>query len=147
MAEPTSRLELLDPGRRVLVGGREMKVSARKGTPQRPLVKLEGADGRIEAEALRGEAIEVPRAEVGTLPAGEFLVDDLVGCAVVDGAREIGTVRDVLLLPAADVLEVVAGEERDPLLVPLVSDAVRSVDIPGGRIDVDMGFLGGADAD
>jgi 16S rRNA processing protein RimM len=141
VAEPTSRLELLDAGRRVIVGGRELKVAWRKGTPERPLVKLEGADGRTGAEALRGEAIEVPRTDVGELAEGEFLVDDLVGCAVVDGARAIGTVRDVLLLPSADVLEVVPGDEQEPLLVPLVSDAVRSVDLDAARIDVDMSFV------
>jgi 16S rRNA processing protein RimM len=59
----------------------------------------------------------------------------------VDGARAIGTVRDVLLLPSADVLEVVVGDEQDPLLVPLVSDAVRSVNLDAARIDVDMSFV------
>jgi len=141
VAEPTSRLELLDAGRRVMVGGRELKVAWRKGTAERPLVKLEEADGRAGAEALRGAAIEVPRTEVGKLPEGEFLVDDLVGCAVVDGTRAIGTVRDVLSLPSADVLEVAAGDEPDPLLVPLVADAVRSVDVAAARIDVDMRFV------
>jgi ribosomal 30S subunit maturation factor RimM len=29
----------------------------------------------------------------------------------------------------------------EPLLVPLVGDAVRSVDTAAARIDVDMGFL------
>jgi 16S rRNA processing protein RimM len=74
------------------------------------------------------------------LPEGEYLIDDLVGCEVVDGPRTIGTVQEVLLLPAADVLEV-ARSEREPLLVPLVADAVRRVDIAGGRIDVDTGFV------
>jgi len=145
VAEPTERLELLDPGRRVAVGGRDMKVAWRKGTAERPLVKLEETDGRTAAEAMRGDAIEVPRAEVGALAEGEFLVDDLVGCAVVDGARAVGTVRDVLLLPAADVLEV-APDGGDALLVPLVADAVRSVDVDGRRIDVDMTFVS-SDAD
>jgi 16S rRNA processing protein RimM len=95
---------------------------------------------RNAAEALRGEAIAVPRAVLGTLDEGEFLVDDLVGCEVVDGERPVGRVSDVLLLPAADTLEV----ERpggEPLLVPLVGDAVRSVDTDGARIDIDMAFL------
>src|SRR4051812_46738091 len=73
VSEPTGRLELLDPGRAVTVGERELTVEWRKGTPAHPLIKLEGVDGRN----LRGEAITVPRAALGTLPDGQFLVDDL----------------------------------------------------------------------
>ena len=140
VAEPTGRLELLDAGRRVTVAGREAKIEWRKGTAQRPLLKLEGADGRARAEELRGEAILVPRADAAPVGEGEFLVDDLVGCAVVDGSMAVGTVRSVLVLPAADALEVdsVRGE---PLLVPLVADAVRSVDVAARRIDIDMEFV------
>ena len=140
VGEPTARLELLDAGRSVLVGGREMTVAWRRGTAQRPLLKLDGADGRAGAEALRGEEIQVPRGEVA-LTEGEFLVDDLVGCDVVDGPRPVGTVQNVLVLPAADVLEV-ARAAGEPLLVPLVGDAVRSIDLPARRIDVNMDFVG-----
>jgi 16S rRNA processing protein RimM len=145
VGEATDRLQLLDPGRRVLVRGVEMKVESRKGTAERPLLKLEGVDDRSRAERLRGEALEVPRAEVGTLAEGEFLVDDLVGCHVVDGPRRVGTVSDVLVLPGADTLEVERGE-GPPLLIPLVADAVRTVDPAAGRIDVDMAFVN-ADGD
>jgi 16S rRNA processing protein RimM len=140
VSDPTERLELLDPGRPVRVGERDMSIVARRGTADHPIVVLEGVGDRNAAEALRGEAIAVPRAVLGTLDEGEFLVDDLVGCEVVDGERPVGRVSDVLLLPAADTLEV----ERpggEPLLVPLVGDAVRSVDTDGARIDIDMAFL------
>lgn len=142
MSDPTERLELLDAGRSVLVGERDMSIVARRGTSERPIVVLEGVGDRTAAESLRGEAIAVPRAVLGTLGEGEFLVDDLVGCEVVDGERPVGRVLDVLLLPSADTLEV----ERpggEPLLVPLVGDAVRSVDTMGARIDVDVEFLEG----
>jgi len=145
VSEPTDRLELLDAGRRVTVAGREAEVQWRKGTPQRPLVKLEGADTRAHAEELRGEAILVHRTELAPLAEGEFLVDDLVGCAIVDGPRTVGTVRDVLVLPAADALDV-EDERGERVLVPLVGDAVRSVDLSARRIDVDMGFVS-ADGD
>jgi 16S rRNA processing protein RimM len=140
VTEPTTRLELLDPGRSVIVAGRELKVAWRRGTHARPLLKLEGADGRAEAEALRGEEIQVSRDALGALPEGEYLIDDLVGCAVVDGSHAVGTVREVLLLPAADVLEVERAN-RDPLLVPMVADAVRSVDVTARRIDIDTAFV------
>jgi 16S rRNA processing protein RimM len=142
VADPTERIELLDPGRFVVVGEREMTVVARRGTPEHPIVVLEGLEDRSAAEALRGEPIAVPRAALGALEEGEFLVDDLVGCEVVDGERLVGRVRDVLLLPSADALEVERPGE-DPLLVPLVSDAVRSVDTARRRVDVDTGFLEG----
>ena len=142
MTDPTERIELLDPGRSVVVGERDMNVGSRRGTAAHPIVVLEGVEDRAAAEALRGRAILVPRAALGRLEEGEFLVDDLVGCEVVDGDRPVGRVRDVLLLPAADTLEVERAREQ-PLLVPLVGDAVRSVDTARARIDVDMAFLEG----
>ena len=68
------------------------------------------------------------------------MVTDLVGCEVVDGERRIGRVRDVLLLPSTDALEVERDGVED-LLVPLMGDAVQSVDVDGRRIDVNAGFL------
>ncbi len=139
--EPTERLELLDPGRTVTIGGFDRTVESRKGTAQRPLLKLEGADGREAAEPLRGEAITVPRSALGSLAAGEFLVDELIGSEVLDGARRIGSVRDVLLLPSADVLEVEREGEEEPLLVPLVADAIRSIDVERRRVEIDRSFV------
>jgi 16S rRNA processing protein RimM len=142
VAEATDRVQLLDAGRTVRVGKRDLSIAARRGTAEHPIVTLEGVNDRSAAEALRGEEIAVPRAALGALEEGEYLVDDLVGCEVVDGERLVGRVQDVLLLPSADVLEVERpGDE--PLLVPMVGDAVRNVDIAGGRVDIDMSFVDG----
>ena len=46
-------------------------------------------------------------------------------------------VSRMVALPSCEALEV--GE----LLIPMVRDAIRSIDVPGRRIDVDMGFVGG----
>jgi 16S rRNA processing protein RimM len=54
----------------------------------------------------------------------------------------VGTVARLLALPSCEVLEVVRADHADPLLVPLVRDAVRSVDIEGRAIDIDLAFLG-----
>jgi 16S rRNA processing protein RimM len=139
VAEPTGRLELLDPGRTVLIGGRERTVISRKGTPDRPIVTLEHIATRDSMQALRGAAITVPRSAI-RLAAGEFLVDDLIGCAVFDGERRVGSVRDVLLMPSADVIEV-EREGRGDVLVPLIADAVRAIDVEAGRVDIDSSFL------
>jgi 16S rRNA processing protein RimM len=47
----------------------------------------------------------------------------------------------MLPLPSCEALEVVR-EAGGELLVPMVRDAVRSVDVVARRIDVDLAFLG-----
>jgi 16S rRNA processing protein RimM len=50
-------------------------------------------------------------------------------------------VRRMMALPSCEALEVERADGRE-LLVPLVRDAVRSVDVAARRIDVDLSFLG-----
>ncbi len=131
-AEP----ELLAHGATVTVGGRRRSIVRRAGTDARPIVRLEGVGSREAAEALRGEVLWVERAHAPALEAGEWWADDLVGLRVRDGAREVGRVERVVSLPSCEAL--VVGE----LLVPLVADAVRAVDVTAGTVDVDLAFLG-----
>jgi 16S rRNA processing protein RimM len=59
----------------------------------------------------------------------------------VDGSEEVGVVRRMVPLPSCEALEVQRADGGE-LLVPLVRDAVRSVDVAGRRIDVNLEFLG-----
>jgi 16S rRNA processing protein RimM len=119
--------ELLAEGAELTVAGELRRVVRRAGTDQRPLLRLDGVDGRD----LRGEVLWAP----GTEPVeGEWGFDELVGCDVPG----IGVVRRVIAAPSCEVLEV--GD--DAVLVPLVSDAVRRVDTAARVIEVDLRFLG-----
>jgi 16S rRNA processing protein RimM len=120
------------------VAGRRRAVARRAGTAERPILRLEGSMTREDAEALRGEELLVPLAEAPPLGAGEFWAHELAGCLVTDGEREIGVVERMVALPSCEALEV--GE----LLIPMVADAIRSIDVAARRIDVDMGFVGEA---
>jgi 16S rRNA processing protein RimM len=131
------RAELLHVGALLYVDDRPLAVARRAGTDERPILRLEGCASRDDAEALRGRELRVAAAEAPALGEDEWWVEELVGCRVVDGDREVGVVKAVRALPSCDVLEV------DDLLVPLVRDAVRAVDVQGRRIDVDLGFLEG----
>ena len=103
------------------------------GTRDRPIIRVAGCSSRQDAEALRGAALAVP---VAPLEEGEYWARDLVGCEVVDGARPVGVVSRMVALPSCEALQV--GE----LLIPMVRDAIRSIDVHARRIDVDMGFVG-----
>jgi 16S rRNA processing protein RimM len=134
--------ELLTAGRVVVVAQQSREIERRAGTDERPIVRLRGSASREDAEALRGEPLLVPRPDLPDLGPDEWWPNDLVGCRVVDGGRSVGTVRAVTGLPSCDVLEV-SRDEGGAVLVPLVRDAVRSVDVEGRRVDVDMAFVEG----
>lgn len=132
---------LLEAVTAVRVAGRERGIARRAGYDARPIIRLEGAEDRAGAEALRGQELLVPRAAAPALEEDEWWATDLEGCAVSDGATSVGVVARVLGLPSCEVLEV-EREGGKALLVPLIRDAVRSVDIDAHQIDVDLHFLG-----
>ena len=131
---------LLALGATVRVGDEEAEIVRRAGTDARPILRLAGYEDRGAAEALRGRDLLVHRTAAPVLGEEEWYAEDLEGCRVVDGEVVVGRVRRLLALPSCEALEV----ERDggsELLVPLVRDAVRSVDVAVGVVDVDLRFL------
>ncbi len=135
------RAALLDAGRTLRVGDREDEIVRRAGTDARPIVRLASCTGRSAAEALRGTDLLVPRAAAPPLEEDEWWPEQLEGCTVHDGDRAVGVVRELRALPSCEVLHVVR-DGREELLVPLIRDAVRTVDVDAKRIDVDLEFLG-----
>jgi len=125
----------------VVVGGRSRAIERRAGTDAKPILRVEGISDRDAAETLRGTPLLVALADAPPLDPDEFWAHELEGATVVDGERELGVVRRLVGLPSCEALEV-ARPGGDDLLVPLVRDAIRGVDVPGRRVDVRLEFLG-----
>jgi 16S rRNA processing protein RimM len=139
VTRPLSRLLTLGSG--VTVAGRTAAIVRRAGTEQHPIVRLEGVENRSAAELLRGLPLIAEGDQVPVLAEGEWWANELEGCEVFGGERLLGTVSRLLELPSCEALEV-RREEGEPVLVPMVKDAVRSIDAAARRIDVDPEFLG-----
>ncbi|MDQ6812014.1 MAG: ribosome maturation factor RimM [Actinomycetota bacterium] len=139
------RPRLLGVGMQVTVDGRAAAIVRRAGTDKRPIVRLEGVHARDAAEALRGLALTVSEGQAPVLAAGEWWAHELEGCEVVDGERHLGTVARLIELPSCEALEVRDAQGGRPLLVPMVKDAVRSVETASRRIEVNLDFLGVAE--
>jgi 16S rRNA processing protein RimM len=136
-----ARPRLLVAGAKVTLPDGTREIVRRAGVDQRPIVRLKGVEDRGAAEALRGVPLAVPIAEAPALEEGEWWSHELEGCAVYDGARALGTVLALLELPSCEVLQVRRAEGGE-LLVPMVKDAVRDVDVAARRIEIDLDFLG-----
>ncbi|MGH3134490.1 MAG: ribosome maturation factor RimM [Gaiellaceae bacterium] len=114
----------------LLVNGEPARiVLSRRAGRGRPAIKLDRA-------VQRGTELSVRREDLPPPASGSFYVADLVGLQVVEeGGAELGVVRDVISGVANDVLELDSG-----LLLPLVEDCVRSVDLEQRRVLVAPGF-------
>jgi 16S rRNA processing protein RimM len=142
VADPVAAL--LEMGAKVRIGDVDHTIVRLAGHDGRPIVRLEGCEDRPAADALRGQEMLVARKGAPDLDEDEWWATDLEGCAVRDGEREVGIVARLLALPSCEVLEVTRPAEAPDLLVPLVRDAVRDVDLEARVIDVDLEFLGEA---
>jgi 16S rRNA processing protein RimM len=128
---------LLRLGGKVRIGDDVREIVRRAGTEDRPILRLGGVDAGVAGEALREADLLVERVDAPPLPEGEYWPEDLEGCTVLTPAGDdLGVVAAMRALPSCEVLEV--GD----LLVPLVGDAVVSIDVDARRIVVDPEFLG-----
>jgi 16S rRNA processing protein RimM len=116
----------LPEGAEIVIGSGTHVVERRAGSDERPLIRVSGVD---DPGPLRGDVLLVE----DELAAGEWLAADLAGCAVVG----LGPVRRVLDGPSCSLLEL-----EDGSLVPLVSDAIESIDVDAREIRVNREFLG-----
>ncbi len=132
---------LLVLGASVTVGERTAAIVRRAGTDARPIVRLAGVEDRLAAEALRGMALLVGEEQAPALGEGEWWAHELEGCEVRDGDRLLGVVARLIELPSCEALEVKPAQGGDPLLVPMVKDAIRHVEVSARRIEVDADFL------
>lgn len=116
-----------------------------------------GVDSINDAQKYRGLEILLPFEQRVNLPAGQYFVADLLGCAVFETKAEmpavasppcamesvpqfLGNVQDVQFpgegegMRGTPVLEVQTAQGE--LLIPLAQDICRRIDIAGRRIEV-----------
>lgn len=116
---------------------------------------FEGCNSISDAEKFRGLDVLLPIEKRVTLSAGQYFVDDLIGCSVFENSAEpsivssspcslatapslLGTVKDVQFtgegVAGTPLLAVdVPGGE---LLIPLAEDICTRINTAGRRIDV-----------
>jgi 16S rRNA processing protein RimM len=127
--EPSDDARWWKTGARFLAAGRPVEVVAHRRSSGRPVI-------RVDPPAERGALLEVDRADLPPTGDDEYYAFQLVGLEVVEETgRVLGTVNAVTPGVANDVLELDSG-----VLLPMVEECVRSIDLEGRRIDVASGF-------
>ena len=127
--QPSGDARWWKTGARFFAGGAAVEVVAHRTSSGRPVIKVEPA---VE----RGVVLEVDRVDLPATAEDEYYAFELVGLQVVEETgRSLGTVEAVTPGVANDVLELDSG-----VLLPMVEDCIRVIDVGGGRIEVAEGF-------
>jgi 16S rRNA processing protein RimM len=101
------------------------------------LITLAGLNDRDSVERFRGTAVLIPREQAMPLPEDTYYIHDIVGLEVwTDAGERLGTVSEVMELPANDVY--VVDSPQGEILLPAIADVVLSIDLPAGRMTVHL---------
>ena len=118
----------------VLIDGEEFDIEKSRIHKNMVILKLKGIDDINDAERYRNKTLTVPREELGELPEGTYYICDLLGCSVetVEG-RLLGKVCDIIKTGSNDVY-VVEDDNKKQVLIPVIDDVVKSVDLENRSI-------------
>jgi 16S rRNA processing protein RimM len=123
--------------------------------PGQAVFHFETSSSINDAEKLRGLDVLLPIEQRVTLPAGQYFISELMGCAVFECAREappvasspcsmsaapqlLGSVADVQFTGegVAGTPLLVVDTRQGELLIPLAEDICTRIDPAARRIDV-----------
>lgn len=100
-------------------------------------VMFKGITDRTAAEQIVGSLLFVEDKDRTPLPEGRYYIHDMIGIAVMDQAgNQVGTLKDVLKMPASDVY-VVDVDGRD-VLIPAVKEFIKKIDVEGKAMVVHL---------
>lgn len=124
--------EVLTSLERLYIDGTPIKILSARVHKGCVIAALEGVEDVDSAIGLKNLTVFIDRNDV-LLEEGRHFVADLIGLRAInaDTDEQLGTVADVLSLPANNVY-VIKGERE--ILIPAVPDFVDKIDISGGYI-------------
>jgi len=101
------------------------------------LLTLDGIDDRTQAEALRGQWLQIALEDAIPLQKGEYYTYQVIGMQVTtDDGQELGHVIEMMETGANDVY-IVQGP-RGEILLPDIPTVILKVDVPGRQMTVHL---------
>lgn len=102
------------------------------------LVKFVGYDNINDVQAFRDHELMVSGKDQQPLEDGQYYYHQTIGLSVktVDG-EELGTIKEILS-PGANDVWVVQRDGKKDLLLPVIDDVVKDVDLDAGEVTVEL---------
>lgn len=116
-------------------GNEKLTVSKIKYQKNNLIVKFKEINDINEAEKYKGLIIYADRDDLWELEDGVYYIADLIGLDVYDESGKIGVIADVFNTGANDIYDVKRDGKKN-LLLPVIDDVVKEIDIENGRVTV-----------
>ena len=102
------------------------------------IVKFKEYNDINEILPFKNAVLYADRDDLGELPEGVYYIVDLIGLKVYTEDDEyIGEIADVFNAGASDIYDVKRDGKKN-LLLPVIDEVVKSVDIENGRVTVNV---------
>ena len=116
---------------------KELQVEEVKFSKNQVLLKLKGIETIEQAETLRNYYLQAKREDI-KLEKGAYFIVDLIGLEVCTEEGELLGILKEVLQPGANDVYVVENEAKQEILLPVIPDVVKQVDIECKKITVKL---------
>ena len=115
----------------------EAEIASHRKQKNFDIVKFKGLYHINDVEKYKGCSLKVAEEDLADLEEDEFYYHEIIGLDVYEGEQLIGQIKEILQ-PGANDVWVVARKGKRDLLLPYIPPVILKVDIPNGRVEVDI---------
>lgn len=101
------------------------------------LLKFKGIDTIEQAENLRNYYLQAKRSDI-KLEKGAYFIVDLIGLEVYTEEGELLGILKEVLQPGANDVYVVEDEANKQILLPVIPEVIKNIDIEGKKVIVKL---------
>ena len=130
----SSRLSIFDDKNQFVT---EVEIASHRKQKNFDIVKFKGLYHINDVEKYKGCSLKVAEEDLAVLEEDEFYYHEIIGLDVYEGDQLIGQIKEILQ-PGANDVWVVARKGKRDLLLPYIPPVILKVDIPNGRVEVDI---------
>lgn len=129
-----SKLGLFDPQDQFVM---EVEIASHRKQKNFDIIKFKGLYHINEVEKYKEHSLKIAEENLTELDEGDFYYHEIIGLDVYENDQLIGVISDILQ-PGANDVWVVKRKGKSDLLLPYIPPVVLSVDVAGGRVDVEL---------
>ena len=115
-----------------------LKIKSIKYQKNNLIIKFDEFNNINEVLPYKNAVLYADREELGPLDEGVYYIVDLIGLDVItEDGEKVGVICDVFNAGASDIYDV-KREGKKNLLLPVIDEVVKEVDLENGRVVVNI---------